>query len=135
MGQCGCGDTTPDYQFPGPDGVIYAIQIYQSCHDCQSPAGVEIYRFDPNSEDTEDWVRGVPELDFMGYPHDDTRDAQAFISVLDPEHMVAALVKVAEEDGDDRPQPSETAVRFALPEAVYRTLSAWKAPATPDADS
>jgi hypothetical protein len=51
MGECGCGNTNPDYRFDGPDGIIYTVQFYTGCtNGCETPAGIILSRYYP--EDT-----------------------------------------------------------------------------------
>lgn len=64
MGQCGCGDFYPDFKLPGPDGALYAIQLYRGCHECQTPVGVIITRL-KGAEEIEDWeAQHAPDLAF-----------------------------------------------------------------------
>ncbi len=53
MGACGCGDYSPDFKFKGPGDDWYVIQSYPGCDYCDTPAGVILYRFNP--EDTALW--------------------------------------------------------------------------------
>lgn len=121
MGQCGCSDTEPMYQFPGPDGVTYGIQIYPSCHYCSAPAGVELYRFGVGEAAV--WLDGVPEAPFRPYSATSPVDADLAIPVLDPEHLGPALAEVC--DPDDMDQAIDS-VRMHLDEAVHATLDAWR---------
>ena len=69
MGSCVCGDTNIDLQFPGPDGIVYAIQTYGGCEHCGTPAGVIVYRFDTTRADVSDfWYRHAPEPNWRIYP-------------------------------------------------------------------
>lgn len=117
MGQCGCSDTAPDFKFPGPDGVTYAIQIYPSCHYCSSPAGVDIHRF--NDEWTREWCDGVPDAPWLTYAHGDPANAILSIPVLDPKHLMKAL---GEPGDDEYADIDEEEMRLALPDAVHETL-------------
>lgn len=121
MGQCGCSDTEPDFQFPGPDGITYAIQIYPSCHYCNTPAGVDVYRM--TAEDVEIWLNGVEQAPFVPYSADNPSSAQLAIPVLDP----ASLAKVLNEDVDqDLALVREDEIRLALRQAVWQTLKDWR---------
>lgn len=44
MGTCGCGDYAGDYKFPGPEGVMYSVGVQPSCHYCQVPRTLVVYR-------------------------------------------------------------------------------------------
>jgi len=64
MGTCGCGDFYPDFKFEGPEGSLYALQIYRGCEGCQTPVGVIISRLD-GREEIESWdADSLPELPF-----------------------------------------------------------------------
>ena len=78
MGQCGCGDFSGGYKFPGADGITYVLEVYPSCSDCAAPAGVTIHKMD--EDDCEDWdvVEG-PDLNF--------HDGMAAVPVFDLEQF------------------------------------------------
>ena len=62
MGVCGCGDFYGDYKFPGPGDITYVLQIYPSCNICHRPAGVVLYKFNP--ENVKQWdVEEIPDLE------------------------------------------------------------------------
>lgn len=123
MGACGCSDTDPDFKFPGPEGVTYAIQIYPSCHYCGTPAGVDIHRF--NEEWAKDWLMDqVDDAPWLTYgEREDQTNAILGLPVLDPEHLSKSLAEVMEDEEGRR--ASETNIRLALPEAVHETFSAY----------
>lgn len=62
MGQCGCCDFQPDYQFPGPDGSIYTLTIDTGCSDCDRPDhGIVIHKLSGIA--MEEWdVKSSPPL-------------------------------------------------------------------------
>lgn len=63
MGQCGCGDFYPQFKLPGPNGSIYAIELFSGCHDCRSPAGVSIVRL--SGEQLQEWeAEHIPLLEW-----------------------------------------------------------------------
>lgn len=63
MGQCGCGDFYPDFKLPGPDGILYAIQLYRGCHECHTPVGVIVSRL--KGDEIETWdAQELPDLEF-----------------------------------------------------------------------
>ena len=79
MGQCGCGDFQGDFKFKGPGDIVYVLQVYLSCDECDNPAGVIIYKFSP--EDCILWdVKEIPELDVSG--------VGSLIGVVDPKKLV-----------------------------------------------
>lgn len=45
MCECACGNIEGQLRFPAPDGDVYILDIYPGCRDCDTPAGVTIYRF------------------------------------------------------------------------------------------
>jgi len=79
MGQCGCGDYRGGYKFKGPGNIIYVIEIYQPCMDCESPAGVTIHKF--GKEEQEFWdVDSEKDLEF-------NEIGMANLPVLDPKKL------------------------------------------------
>lgn len=80
MGECGCGNFYPEFKFPGPDGSVYALQVYRGCEGCQTPVGVIISRL--TGEEIEEWdVEHLPELPF----HDISENYREYlVQVADP---------------------------------------------------
>lgn len=115
MGECGCGDTTPEFRLPGPDGITYGIEIYGSCHYCETPAGVVIYRFD--AAEAAVWLDGVEDAPLMAYDPERPTNAQLAIPIVDPEFLMKALEDAVEVEPSD--------MRLALPAAVHATRSEW----------
>lgn len=64
MGACGCSEGVGDVRFPGPDGSIYTARVYPGCRDCETPAGVDIQRFDPSLGPMFEEAFELPEADF-----------------------------------------------------------------------
>lgn len=129
MGACGCGDTTPMFRMPGPAGVVYGVEVYESCHYCETPAGVVLYRFD-EADDNAIFVEGLPEAPFVSYNTEQPTDAQLAIPVVDPRHLAQAMTAHYEEsgsyDGDETSREiAEQDTQYVLPDAVHRTLAEW----------
>lgn len=123
MGECGCGDFDSQYKLAGPEGVTYSINIYSSCHYCNTPVAVDIYRH--SAQGVEEWgVNELPDLPIHGYgavlkgeePKEEI-DGLGTIVVLDPD----VLTKVLNEDlGQDF---QEQDIRFA----IERAIGGWEA--------
>jgi hypothetical protein len=45
MGECGCGGSFGDFHFPGPDGTLYTLEVYEGCETCETPLGVALSRY------------------------------------------------------------------------------------------
>lgn len=93
MGSCGCGDFSPLWKLPGPDGITYAIEIYGPCDFCYTPLGVRIYQITDDQLTT--WgVDELPDLEMYGYACTDRGDlnAEALIALLDPEQLKLDLL-------------------------------------------
>ncbi len=66
MCECGCASAPPDFQFKGPDGLLYTLQIHRPCRHCETPLGVIIARHNP--EEVEEWgLDQLPELPWGEY--------------------------------------------------------------------
>ncbi|MDX1527023.1 MAG: hypothetical protein R3337_00260 [Gammaproteobacteria bacterium] len=127
MGECGCGNTHPDFRFPGPPGVVYGVQFYQGCRDCDTPAGVIFYRWDEN--DDAEWFEGVPELPFR--PFSDGVHADYALAVVGSERLVTALQKHLGGEPVDEYVGRE--VHDALEEAIQLTRQQYLDAARPSA--
>lgn len=61
MGECGCGNTNPDYRFAGPGRITYTVQYYTGCNNgCQTPAGIILSRYFPEDDEWASHAREVP---------------------------------------------------------------------------
>lgn len=105
MGQCGCGDFSAWWQMPGPDAIVYAVELYGGCEDCDTPVAVRLYRMD---EDRDFWVDDLPEIPIMSYaPADTSQDGELFLPVLHPNALEKLLVKamgswkILDDDGEE----------------------------------
>ena len=123
MGQCGCGDETPNVRFPGPEGVTYALEIYSSCHYCHTPAAVTVYRIADDSEYAEMMLEDAPEAAFVETPE---VYGSFSITVLSAEHLKAALADEEMTGDPDAARIDLGTLAYALPDAVWRTLAEWQ---------
>lgn len=129
MGECGCGDTSPDFRFPGPDGITYAIQLYPGCDYCGTPIGIIVYRFGPGSEF---WHEHLPEPPWRRYSPT-TVDADFMVPIVDDETLAASIVEHTGDKGfaedDDYENLSDALadeLQHALAHAVCSVFDRWK---------
>jgi len=99
---------------------VYSIQIYGSCRDCQTPAGIIFTKHD-TEEDREIWdVDHLPELPDDGY-------GRCYIPMLDPAVLVTKLREWGGPDVNDD-YDVDGFVQDAVPEcfrdAVWATYNA-----------
>lgn len=106
MGACGCGDYHGGLKFPGPRGVVYTIEIYPGCSDCDAPAGVTLHRF-VGKEDVEwhDHDEPVPFYNYTGNVTEKESGTYSF-PLLYPNAVRKQLYKLLEgasikTDGDE----------------------------------
>lgn len=110
MGECGCSDFRGDYRFRGPGDLTYVLQVYESCDDCCTPAGVVLYAMNP--DECRDWdVESIPEIQvpYVG----------RLVAVLDPKILGPAMARELGEEED----AIQEALR-AFRGAVYDTMQA-----------
>lgn len=96
MGQCGCADTSMVRRFPGPDGIIYGLELKPPCTNCGARALVIVTRL--RDKDDQWWAEGVPEL------FTDPAHQEAVIPVLEIETVEKAIlagIQGGEEDDPD----------------------------------
>ena len=124
MGECGCSEPNYLRRFPGPDGLVYALEIYPGCPYCHTPVGITIYCLN-QEEQNANWgedEEGPPELEWMeisdGY-------AMAAIAVLDPDILKKVALKYVDSDGERF--LIEDALEEAHIEAVETTVAVWEA--------
>ncbi len=80
MGTCGCGDFCPFAKFDGPPGFVYALAFYPGCDDCDTPAGLVVYRF--SGREAERWeVEELPEAPWNDYGPESAEVAVPFLEV------------------------------------------------------
>lgn len=105
MGECGCGDFVGDFKFPGPGKDIYVLDVYPGCRDCDTPAGIVIYRFTPKEAgewgcerveklDISSIGTGIPVLD----PNILKKKMRAFAEPVKEEYDADGLVQDAVDD-------------------------------------
>ena len=117
MGECGCGNFSAQYQLPGPDGTVYAIQKYEACDYCDTPHGVVVHRFSPEGAKT--W--GADELPLLPFHQMHGRDFDgqtAAIPVVHPGALWKELARHSTGDEDER-VVDEDGLREALAAAVF----------------
>lgn len=89
MGDCGCGDFGAHFKLPAPDGNTYVLQIYDSCPDCDTGAGLIVHRM--TEEELRGWTAwATPELPWNRWSRE---YAERFIPILHPAKLRAALVE------------------------------------------
>lgn len=117
MGDCGCSAFNALFKFKGPKGITYVIDIYPSCPECCTPAGVIIYAF--SKRDMADWgCEDIPELpiEYEG----------TCISVIHPETLKEEMLKSSNEDdlaGISSEVLFDDTLRDAFREAVHRRIN------------
>ena len=86
MGACGCVDIQYQAKIIGSNGDAWCLGVYGSCHDCSSPAGIQVLRVTAGSDLWHTWdIDEIPLLQVC--EHSD----MAFISVIDPGKVRAAM--------------------------------------------
>lgn len=121
MGACGCGDYAADFKLPGPDGIVYAIEVRTPCDYCSTPAGVVLHRF--TATGAKEWgADKLPEFVFPKSGDRDYEDSSRGLAVVDPSLLWAALVRA----GGDALEEAllEDDAEAALREAVAETRKA-----------
>jgi len=135
MCECGCGEFVPFAQFPGPEGIVYALGIYPPCDNgCDTPAGVVLSRFRAGSRDAKHILRGVRQVQFQGDL--DLAWAERFIAVLHPRDLLAVARAGMEKDSDEWFGAEESLSASNFREAMRRTQAGefwWKDTPTPEA--
>ena len=98
---------------------MYSIQLYDSCNECQTPAGVIITKHDEESREMWD-VDHLPEMPDDGY-------GGHYIPVLDPAVLVAKVREWGGPDVNDD-YDADGFVQDSIPEcfrdAVWATYNA-----------
>lgn len=131
MGECGCGATNLLAKFPGPDGVMYGLEVYPGCRYCGTPIGVVMHRFDPSAkhgEDMEEFFFGVPDMPFQGYGNPDFEWSwsEAAVMLVDPETIFNGLEQQQEEfDSEVILAFEQENLRSLMQDQVRSSLSHW----------
>ena len=96
MCECGCGAFGGGFRFPGPDGIVYLLELYPGCGDCDTPAGVIIHRYQ-DTEEQREWFGDQPEMpfiDFQGNPPNALTGSSEFAQpIVNAGAVVKALAK------------------------------------------
>jgi hypothetical protein len=87
MGACGCGDFAATHKFKGPDGYWYAFNVTSGCRDCDTGAGVRLYKM--SDEEAED--QGLDEIE--SEVNFEEMLGEIYIAVIDPHVMQEVLLK------------------------------------------
>ena len=67
MCECGCLSMGEFFKLPGPKNIIYIIQKYPGCHNCDAPCGVSIRKIDKKIDKQEyDYYNETQALNFVG---------------------------------------------------------------------
>lgn len=91
MGQCGCGDFFATHKLPGPNGTLYAFDVYPGCTSCHNPVGMVVYRFFDPKEAARWDVSRLPDLPFQKLHGEDYEGQHSFIPIYDPEKLIRDL--------------------------------------------
>jgi hypothetical protein len=126
MCECGCGNTEPDWRLPGPDGITYAIQVYPSCSDCGTPAGLIVYRF--TAEEARSWgVNDCLELPIHPYMRGSVF-GDCRIPIVHPRLLKKKLVELMRNVPEEYDPDGylEDSFDEAFADAVAETFEEWK---------
>jgi len=126
VGECGCGNTRVDFVLPGPGNVVYGVQLYPSCTNCDTPAGVQIYRWDAARDPSApSWYEDAAPAPWNPYDKDLGDGADICVPVVTPEALLKSLAKWCKDnkagvgdDGDDYGS-IEDLLADALPECLH----------------
>jgi hypothetical protein len=127
MGECGCGNTNPDYRFDGPDGIIYTVQFYTGCNNgCETPSGIILSRYLP--EDAE-WAAHAKEVPWNTFGERPDESGDFCIPIIDKDVLREKLVAFGSGVviGGDDPDGYDTLDDFlqdALGECLIDAVSA-----------
>ena len=118
MGACGCGDFSGDITFPAPDGEVYVLDVYPGCEDCETPAGVVLYRFTP--DEAKRWgLEGAKPLKIG--------EEGTGIPVLDPDPLREMMTKEAASGVSELvAEIVADGLRNHFREAAMKTFEAWR---------
>lgn len=130
MGQCGCGDTSPNYKIAGHDGLIYTFQVYPGCRYCSTPAGIVISQYEPDDHHWAEYATPLPIDPF----NDNTRSGEICLPILCPDVLkkkMLAWLKEAQEgldedDGYDADGAIQDGIDECFIEAVTETFDEWR---------
>lgn len=122
MGACGCGDYSADYQFPGPDGTVYALALFAGCADCDLGPGVIIHRHGEQSR--RDWdVDHLPQAPFIEVDRD---YAELAVPMLSPEKARARFIPLMPGKRVEAKILVSDMLHEGLRSAAWDTFDEWK---------
>jgi len=119
MGSCGCGDTRADFRFPAPGGDVYVLDIYDSCADCQTPAGIVLYRMTKRQAEFWDAKSAAPL---------DVTEEGVLVPLVDPAvlaRLMGAWAKPVRDEYDADGLCAD-AVEAVFRDAVAETVETWR---------
>lgn len=122
MGECGCGATSLDYKFAGPEGITYGIEIYSGCYYCDTPAGVVLHRYTQEDDWSEAILEHVPEAPFLGWQGATEGWGEVALPVISREGLVASINQNLQDYGIEL-RPNASVFRL-VEDAVYETAKA-----------
>ncbi len=129
MGQCGCGDYQGEFQFPGPGGSIYSLEVYPGCDYCDQGPGIVIHRH--VSEDGKvNW--GVREQFALPFREFGDGDGEAAVPILDLDAFRGAVRDASDDLDIDRQGELKHELTRALSDVVIGTLGEFRVSVLPD---
>lgn len=99
MGECGCGDGFGLWQFPGPDGTVYAFDVYYGCEGCSNPIGIAVHRYKGEALEMCPVESNIETMPWRtpGLPRPDNEDDWGYSCVMpplvDPETLAKDLIE------------------------------------------
>lgn len=120
MGACGCGDFNGGLRFPGPKGIVYVLEIYRGCADCDAPAGIKLTRH-RDVPDQRVWFEDEESVvfrDFRGEIAQPSEEASWFHkAIVDPSLVIKAIADHFGDvkcvlDGDPEPMTIREMLKF-----------------------
>lgn len=111
---CGCGDFNPSLKFKGPNGQVYALELFNGCEDCGTSVGVIVYCL----EEAAAVARQLHELPDLQFSTGGTEYTEAMVKVLDAELLGKKLLELVEEYEVDDPTVVPELVEEGLRDAL-----------------
>lgn len=117
MCECGCANFHAEFKFKGPNNTHYLLGFYDSCQDCDTPAGFIFYQM--TDKEMREWgVEDTPVTE-IGY------EGKVF-PILHPRILREMMIKdrgVGRDD--DLGIDIEDALTNCFREAVWATRKEW----------
>jgi len=63
MCECGCGDFHPLFKFKGEKNIVYCLELYMPCDNCNTPVGIIISKHNKQNQEMFD-IKNVPNMIF-----------------------------------------------------------------------